>query len=396
MNKSTDPACAALCGRGRKSEPTDTSRLAARAQQLRRLRELASELNQTTCAPGELGNSLSGFPRYLRSACPQLLQPTFDGVPWLTLHAEASGCAVVLYTIVFGGYDDSRSFVMSQPLAADETSRAAQVCRFIFSDIPRPSVGPWRTVLVSPLPFPNNSARSAHALKTVPWQLFPEAEAVLYMDGKTVVDLTPLQLVARMGAPAGSAPLTVLRHPLIDPGRYTHGWLEEFAKERGAIDGRRRPGWQGDLRDLDLALGTYCAEGGMCNVMAVPESSLLMWHRPADDCRGRTLARRVALLQCAWLGEVTHLSQREQLSFPYVVSHVQAQHAIRWLQPKEYIGWWGWRAHTFEGSLVKGREAKNAAKAGGGASKAACVRIVPARRPGRVKVVPKRCPGGVF
>tara|TARA_B110001452_G_scaffold105858_1_gene87710 strand:- start:20 stop:1192 length:1173 start_codon:yes stop_codon:yes gene_type:complete len=383
----TNTACAHLCVRARQAEPPDATSLQARAKQLRRLRELASKLDQSTCLTPELGNS--GFPTYLRTACPELLQPTFDGVPWHALHAAAAGCAVVLFTVVFGGYDDLASFFATHPSAVDETPWAAHVCRFVFSDTLQPRAGPWRTLLVSPLPFPSNSARSAHALKTIPWQLFPEARSVLYLDGKTVVDLTPLQLVAKWSA----APLTVLRHPLIDPGRYTHGWLEEFGKERSAIDGRRRLGWESDLRDLDLALGTYCAEGGMCNVMAVPESSLMMWHRPADDCQGQMLARRIALLQCAWLGEVTYLSQREQLSFPYAVSQLRAQHAIRWLQPAEYIGWWGWRSHSFEGSLVKGRQAKKGAKASGGSAKMACVRIVPAKRPGRVKVVPKRCPG---
>jgi len=395
MANLTDTDCAQLCDRARQAEPSDATSLQARAKQLHRLRELAAELDQSACLTPELGNS--SFPTYLQNACPQLLQPTFDGVPWHALHAAASGCAVVLFTVVFGGYDDLGSFIATQPRAVDETPRAAKVCRFMFSDTHQPRTGPWRSVLVSPLPFPSNSARSAHALKTIPWQLFPEARSVLYLDGKTVLDLTPLQLVAKWSA---AAPLTVLRHPLIDPGRYTHGWLEEFGKERSAIDGRRRLGWESDLRDLDLALGTYCAEGGMCNVMAVPESSLMMWHRPADDCQGQMLARRVALLQCAWLGEVSHLSQREQLSFPYAVRQVRAQHAIRWLQPAEYIGWWGWRSHSFERSLVKGRPCvrKRGAKspwvrADACSAKTACVRIVPARRPGRVKVVPKRCPG---
>jgi len=76
----TNTACAHLCVRARQAEPPDATSLQARAKQLRRLRELASKLDQSTCLTPELGNS--GFPTYLRTACPELLQPTFDGVPW--------------------------------------------------------------------------------------------------------------------------------------------------------------------------------------------------------------------------------------------------------------------------------------------------------------------------
>ena len=121
----TNTACAHLCVRARQAEPPDATSLQARAKQLRRLRELASKLDQSTCLTPELGNS--GFPTYLRTACPELLQPTFDGVPWHALHAAAAGCAVVLFTVVFGGYDDLASFFATHPSAVDETPWAAHV-----------------------------------------------------------------------------------------------------------------------------------------------------------------------------------------------------------------------------------------------------------------------------
>ena len=62
-----------------------------------------------------------------------------------------------------------------------------------------------------------------------------------YLDGKVFIDPTPLQLVSNITMLSGTAPLTVLRHPLIDPQRYVHGWREEFVKERGGIPCNERP-----------------------------------------------------------------------------------------------------------------------------------------------------------
>jgi hypothetical protein len=365
--------CAQLCSRGRQAEPVDSGNLQARATQHHHLHKQMLQLNRSRCvAPTSMSKV------HLHKVCPQLVRPAFNGVPLRALHSTAADCAIVMFTVIFGKYDDVSRFAASQRVAHDEMPQAARVCRFLFTDVPRQSNGLWLNVPIAPLPFPDNAARSAHAFKTIPWLLFPSAEWVIYLDGKAVVDPTPLQLVSNVSALSGNAPLTMLRHPLIDSRRYAHGWLEEFMKERAAIDGRRRQGWKRDLRDLDLALSTYCARGDICGLVEVPDSSLMVWHKPADGCAGRRLMWRVALLQCTWLGEVSYLSQREQLSFPLAVKFLHLERVVHYMQPAEYMSWWGWRPHSFEG---------------GGSGD--CVRIVPARRPGRVNVVHKTCPGDI-
>ena len=75
----------------------------------------------------------------------------------------------------------------------------------------------WQPVVVRPL-FLDQPARSAHILKSLPFQLFPEAGWVVYIDAKTKLHMPAPLWIDRMRRsdemPARSgALLYVLTHP---------------------------------------------------------------------------------------------------------------------------------------------------------------------------------------
>ena len=91
------------------------------------------------------------------------MQPTFEGVPWRALQAAATHCEVVLFTIISGEYDDLSKFVASQRRAHDERDARGRAAHVAHGALGGPwhtmahgtlGVGPWRTMLVYPLPFP--------------------------------------------------------------------------------------------------------------------------------------------------------------------------------------------------------------------------------------------------
>ena len=113
----------------------------------------------------------------------------------------------------------------------------------------------WLPVVVPRL-FPREAARSAHALKSVPWQLFPRADWVLYMDAKTTLAVSAPALVVRLLQSNGRAALHVLRHP--HWGSYNDGLVRVFAAARRWLLHRRREHWKADVADFDAQQGRYC------------------------------------------------------------------------------------------------------------------------------------------
>ena len=155
------------------------------------------------------------------------------------------------------------------------------------------------------------AARSAHALKSVPWQLFPRADWVLYMDAKTTLAVSAPALVVRLLQSNGRAALHVLRHP--HWGSYHDGLVRAFAAERRWLINRRREHWKADVADFDAQQGRYCNAPPLCRIGDVVEASLMVW---STAVMPRGVLRRLA---SHWFHQIRTGSQREQSSLPYAV-----------------------------------------------------------------------------
>ena len=74
------------------------------------------------------------------------MQPTFEGVSWRALHAAATHCEVVLFTIISGEYDDLSKFVASQRRAHDERDARGRAAHGAWrTRWPMAHDGPWHT-----------------------------------------------------------------------------------------------------------------------------------------------------------------------------------------------------------------------------------------------------------
>ena len=87
-------------------------------------------------------------------------------------------CSTVMCTALIGRYDDFGAFARKHALY-----RAKRVCYIVLVDEKRANgdYAYWLPVLVRPL-FLDHPARSAHIPKSVPFQLFPGAGWVVYID----------------------------------------------------------------------------------------------------------------------------------------------------------------------------------------------------------------------
>lgn len=245
---------------------------------------------------------------------------------------EADRCVHVVYTALIGAYDDFEAFS-----AAHEPYRRPGVCYVAIVDAVRSnrSSSYWNAIVRPTLSMSN--ARSAHLLKPLALFLFPLANWIVYLDAKTTLTAPPVGWIRE--ASGGAAGLVVLRHPH-NPIEYAaDGLVREIVQERRWVARRRRANWKTDVQDVDRLAQRYCALGPMCRIGDVIESSLMAWnsrYRPSTPMRA---------LACAWFREVFETSQREQLSFPFVVDALGAREHVRYLPSKLYRRHWGFMPH---------------------------------------------------
>ncbi len=252
-------------------------------------------------------------------------------------------CRAVMYTALIGPYDDFSVFAKAhdQYVVSDPS-----MCYVAVVDALRGrNYSYWRPAVVPRL-FPHEAARSAHALKAVPWQLFPRADWVLYIDAKTTLGTPAPVWVGRMRHLADRTALYVLVHPHGSIGTAPNGLVREFAAERHWVLKRRREHWQTDVAAIDAQQSHYCAVAPLCRIGGVAETSLMLWHRAeslADD--GVAPLRALHRLACHWYHEIRTGSQREQLSLPYVVHALGAQPLVHYVPYESYRRYWGWLDH---------------------------------------------------
>lgn len=253
---------------------------------------------------------------------------------------EARMCSTVMYTALIGRYDDFSAFA-----GHHSRHRAESVCYIVLVDEKRANGNYtyWLPVVVRPL-FLNQPARSAHILKSVPFQLFPEADWVVYIDAKTKLHMPVPTWIDRMRRsdemPARSgALLYVLRHPHGLVGTAEDGLVREINAERRWVIKRRRQHWQSDVADIDQLAARYCATAPLCRIGNVVETSLMVW-------RGGAAHGQLSSLACHWFHEIHHGSQREQLSFPYVVQALGLRQHVHYVAHADYKQHWGWLDHS--------------------------------------------------
>ena len=243
-------------------------------------------------------------------------------------------CRMVVYTALIGPYDDFEAF-------ADKHApqRAPGVCYVAVVDALRERNYSYWLPVVVPRLFPREAARSAHALKSVPWQLFPRADWVLYIDAKTTLAVSAPAWVAHLLQSNGRAALHVLRHPHGSVGTARDGLVREFDAERRWLIKRQREHWKADVADLDAQQGRYCNSAPLCRIGDVVETSLMVWSTAVTP---RGVLRRLA---CHWFHQIRTGSQREQLSLPYVVHALGASSHVHYVPHAHYRQYWGWLDH---------------------------------------------------
>lgn len=261
-------------------------------------------------------------------------------------------CRAVVYTALIGPYDDFERFANAHAPQVDADAANAQktkqpqktkktkkpsTCYVAVVDALRGRNYSYWTPAVVPRLFPREAARSAHALKSVPWQLFPRAEWVLYIDAKTTLSVPAPIWVDRMRHMDERARLHVLRHPHGTIGTASNGLVREIAAERRWVLKRRREHWLADVGDIDAQERRYCAYAPLCAIGGVAETSLMLWRR--------TATRALHRLACHWYHEIRTGSQREQLSFPYVVHALGVQSHVHYVAYDSYRRYWGWLDH---------------------------------------------------
>jgi hypothetical protein len=194
---------------------------------------------------------------------------------------RASGSRLVIYTALFGDYDE-----LFQP-----SPEQAASCDFvIFTDQPSIPV-PWRRAQVD-FASPDNSKRNRFH-KLLPHRLFPQYEWSLYLDANIDLRANPIEFLDRY-CRLGPA-FFVFPHPV----------RTSIAEELGAcIQGRR------DDAVLMLRQVARYLDSGFGHAFPLTENNVLLRRHNDPDL--------VALSE-AWWEEVRSKSGRDQLSLPYVV-----------------------------------------------------------------------------
>eukprot|EP00965_Chrysotila_dentata_P231644 6198479-Pleurochrysis_carterae.AAC.1 len=280
------------------------------------------------------------------------------------LHAASAGCDMVMYTVILGAYDALDIFIEKQPADLGAAELPGKLCRFALVDkatiakskergYTKKSRKAWHPFAINPLPFPSSKQRSAHGFKAAPWLLFPTAEWIIYLDGKIILQQPVRHMLSNFTALPGKTSLFVLLHPHVIGPRHESPLLEEIVAEKAWITRRKREDFARDVADINHLLRLYCNadlnaryELDICQTSPVIESSLMVWRqpRPSSSCAAAQKLQ-MELLQCLWLTEIALVSQREQLSFPYVVDVLKAESSIHYIPPEEYKRFWGWRDH---------------------------------------------------
>ena len=167
----------------------------------------------SACARACIGLSLRAFMSWEGCArCANTTTPLSTECPArpiVSAPRETLACHRVVYTALVGPYDNFEAFA-----DAHAHRRAPDVCYVAVVDALRKRNYSYWLPIVLPRLFPDDAARSAHALKSLPLQLFPRADWVLYMDSKTTLAMPAPTLVGRWLQSNGQ--LHVLHHPNID------------------------------------------------------------------------------------------------------------------------------------------------------------------------------------
>jgi hypothetical protein len=196
-------------------------------------------------------------------------------------NASASGGRMVVYTAVFGDYDDL--FVPS----LEQVSH----CDFVaFTD--QPSVpSPWRRGRVDYV-NPDNARRNRFH-KLLPHRLFPEYEWSLYLDANIELRSDPIAFLNRY---RDLGPAFFL---------FSHPARRTVAEELGACLTKRKDDPLLMMRQVSRYL-----ESGFRNSFPLTENNVLL-RRHNDPA--------LAALNEAWWEEVKSNSGRDQLSLPFVL-----------------------------------------------------------------------------
>lgn len=204
-----------------------------------------------------------------------------DGVDGLVHDAQALRSRLVVYTALFGDYDD---------LFVPSPEQAAQCDFVIFTD--QPSVpAPWRRGQVDFASADNAQRNRFH--KVLPHRLFPQYQWSLYLDGNIDLRADPTEFLDRY---CSRGPAFFL---------FPHPIRTSIAEELGAcIEGRK------DDAVLMLRQVARYFDSGFGHAFPLTENNVLL-RRHNDPA--------LVALSEAWWEEIRSRSGRDQLSLPYVV-----------------------------------------------------------------------------
>ena len=185
-----------------------------------------------------------------------------------------------MYTALFGGYER----LLEQPVA-----RASGVDFVCFTDDPTLSSESWQVRLVD-APFPDDSVRSARAVKIGGARLLGDHDVSLWIDNCVILQRDPREFVALLGDGDMVLPFHSFRASLRD---------EYIAVLRAGLD------------DPDIVRRQWRLIDSAGLGAARPHWTAILTRRnvPAVHDAMRT-----------WLDEVLRHSRRDQLSFEYAMS----------------------------------------------------------------------------
>jgi hypothetical protein len=232
----------------------------------------------------------------------------------------SAGCSIVLYTFYFSAYHSFAAFQENHArYLTDQACYIASVDTLTFN------ATYWTPVLLQKLPFPRIVARSAHVLKSIPYELFPRSSWVAYIDSETILRSDVSQWVASLGRSRPDKEIFVLRHLQI--GQSANGLRRGFVGERNWVLRRKQGDCAADVANVNRMADAFCRAGPLCHPGGVIETSLLAW-------RGRPSVTTVALYRM-WRDAISFHSQREQLSFPFIARALGADDTVIAYIPKE-------------------------------------------------------------